>query len=95
MALRILEKLGYEYLFAGLLDDTFKRFDSALRAITEQQSLAVEKLSVVQRKIKAEGNGEILRGLEGIDCHLKEVESVLSNFKLPTGQAPPPEPKPE
>lgn len=81
--------------FAGLLDDTFKRFTSALGAITEQKALAAEKLSAIQGKIKAEGNGEILRGLEGIDRHLKEVETVLGNFKIASAQAPPPESKPE
>lgn len=78
--------------FAGLLDDTFKRVTTALTAIDTQKGLAFEKLSAIRGKVNAEANGEIVRDLEGIGRHLKEVETALANFKFPADQAPPPEP---
>lgn len=75
--------------FVELLDSNFKRTTSALKAIQEQQALAVKELSTVQGKVKARADEEaILEGLEGIGRNLSKVENILGNFKLPAGQAP-------
>ncbi|MCH7896256.1 MAG: hypothetical protein V3R69_01500 [candidate division NC10 bacterium] len=78
-----------------LLDGTFKRFASALIAINEQQTLATKELTAVAGKVKPGSDGEITQALAGIGSNLREVESILANFKLPTGQAPNPEPPKE
>lgn len=76
---------------AQLLDGTFKKFGAALRAINERNDLAVKALAAVQDKVKAESHGDVLEGLDEIGKNLREVESVLANFKLPAPQDPRPE----
>lgn len=76
-----------------LLDDTFKRFASALTAIHEQQDLAIKELTAVQGKVNAGSNGEIGEQLERVGRHLRELENILANFKIPMPQAPKPEPR--
>lgn len=76
-----------------LLDGTFKKFASALTAIHEQQHLAITELTAVQRKVKAELDGEVGERLERVDRHLREVENILANFKVPMPQVPTPEPR--
>lgn len=72
--------------FAELLNANFKVTASALAEIHEQQALAAMELAVLQTQVKAGSNGEVvLKGLEGIDSHLKEVENILAHFKFPTG----------
>jgi methyl-accepting chemotaxis protein len=66
-----------------LLDGAFKKFGSALMAIHEQQALAAQELSAVQRKVKSGANGDVLAGLEEIGRNLREVENILANFKVP------------
>ena len=73
-----------------LLDGAFKKFGSALTAIHEQQALAVKALTAVRHKVKSGANGDVLAGLEEIGHNLREVESILANFKVP--EAPHPEP---
>ncbi|MFQ5848321.1 MAG: hypothetical protein ACE5IQ_11715 [Candidatus Methylomirabilales bacterium] len=66
-----------------LLDGTFKKFASTLIAIHEQHGLASKELSAVRGKVRAQSNGEMLEGLEGIGRNLKEVQNILANFKIP------------
>lgn len=76
----------------SLLDGTFKKFGSALTAIHEHQAFALQELTAVQRKVKSGANGDVLAGLEAIGRSLREVENILANFKVPTPEAPKPEP---
>jgi methyl-accepting chemotaxis protein len=78
--------------FARALDSAFKTIAVALTAIKEQQARADAELVVLQGKVKAGLNGEILQGLEGISRNHRELESILANFNLPKPQAPTPEP---
>ncbi|MFQ5741823.1 MAG: hypothetical protein ACE5JX_22735 [Acidobacteriota bacterium] len=71
--------------FAGHLDSALRTIASALNGIKEQQALAVQEVGALQGKVTGEANGEVLRGLEGIGRNLKEVEIILANFKLPSG----------
>lgn len=76
--------------FARALDSAFKTIAVALTAIKEQQAKADKELLVLQAKVRAGGNGDILKNLEGIGQNHREVESILANFTLPT----PPTPNP-
>jgi hypothetical protein len=73
--------------FVALLDGTFKTIASALIAIKEQQALAVREIATLQRRVEGGSHGEIARGLEGIGRNLKEVENILTNFRLPSPPA--------
>ncbi len=76
----------------SLLDGTFKKFGPALTAIHEHNTFALQKLTVVQRRVKSGANGDVLEGLEAIGCSLREVENILANFKVPMPEAPNPQP---
>lgn len=76
-----------------LLDATFKKFASALTAIHEQQHLAVTELTAAQGKREAGLDGEVGERLERVNRHLREVENILANFKVPMPEVPAPEPR--
>ncbi|MFQ5960901.1 MAG: hypothetical protein ACE5MG_05860 [Candidatus Methylomirabilales bacterium] len=77
--------------FARALDSAFNTIAVALTAIKEQQARADKELLVLQGKVKAGVNGDILDDLEGIGRNHREVENILANFNIPTLQAPNPE----
>jgi len=81
--------------FAGLLNSAFRTIAVALTAMKEQEALADKALAAVQEKARVGSHGEIRQGLEGIGRHLREMENILANFRLPALETPHPEPPKE
>ncbi len=69
--------------FAQALDSAFKTIAVALTAIRDQQAKADEQLVALQRRARADFNGDILNGLEGIGRSHREVEQILAGFHIP------------
>ena len=72
--------------FARLLSGAFGMITAALTEIQKLQARAVHELTALPGKIRAglEDTGEILRDLEGISRYQREVEKILTKFRLPT-----------
>lgn len=75
--------------FAQALDSAFKTIAVALTAIRDQQARADQQLAALQRRARADFNGDILKDLEGIGRSHREMEQILAGFNIPSPQAPP------